>query len=50
MKKWICLALCGCALSLAACAPDAPEYKVLKIGYTHYQPMSYLDEKQGRLT
>ena len=49
MKKWICLALCGCALSLAACKPDAPEYKVLKIGYTHYQPMSYLDEKQGRL-
>lgn len=50
MKKWLCLALCGCALSLAACAPNPTEYKVLKIGYTHYQPMCYLDEQQGRLT
>ena len=29
--------------------PQTEAPKVLKIGYTHYEPMNYMDEKQGML-
>lgn len=47
MKTWISLALVGASLALASCAPKEP-FKVLKIGFTDYQPMYYLDEAQGK--
>ena len=34
---------------MSACTKPQEAPKVLKIGYTHYQPMNYLDEAQGRL-
>lgn len=49
MKKMLALGLVGCSLAMMACAPPTDDYKVLKIGYTHYQPMNYMDEQQGML-
>lgn len=48
-KRWVSFLLAGCGLCLMGCMPEAKPHKVLKIGYTHYQPMNYMDEKQGKL-
>ena len=48
-KKLLALGLIGCSLAMMACAPPTASHKVLKIGYTHYQPMNYMDEQQGML-
>lgn len=53
MKKLLrygCLLLVGIAAALTACAPSKEMPKILKIGYTHYAPMSYFDEQAGELT
>lgn len=40
----------GVAAAVTACAPSKEMPKVLKIGYTHYAPMSYFDQQAGELT
>lgn len=48
-KKWISIALIGCCIFASSCMKPKQIPKVLKIGYTHYQPMNYMDEDQGKL-
>ena len=48
-KKILALGLVGASLAMMACAPTTEVPKLLKIGYTHYQPMNYMDEQQGML-
>ncbi len=49
IRKWICLALAGAAVMLTGCTPKRELPKVLKIGFTYYEPMTYFDTEAGQL-
>ncbi len=49
ITKWICLALVGAMTMLTACTPKREPPKVLKIGFTYYEPMTYFDSDAGQL-
>ena len=49
ITKYICLALAGLAAMLTGCTPKREIPKVLKIGFTYYEPMTYFDTEAGQL-
>lgn len=49
ITKYICLALAGLAAMLTGCTPKREIPKVLKIGFTYYEPMTYFETEAGQL-